>query len=226
MKSDTYSRVFEVADSLLAEGVRPTQQNVRDRLGKGSLSTIHKALGEWWQTLGQRLQRGRDYPDLPDGLSEMMISWWQNAVDRSRREFEGQQDQAQRQLKAVRVSHRDEIELQQTRLSEVLDKLSQQVGQQQQLYQQLHEAGQDRLALEQRVLNAESNALELMREAKINAGVITRLESENDLLRQQLKGQHSASGDEALQASLQENTNLRALVAELDSKYNKGIEPV
>ncbi|MFT6916388.1 MAG: hypothetical protein ACJAWL_002723 [Motiliproteus sp.] len=221
MKSDTYSRVFEVADSLLAEGVRPTQQNVRDRLGKGSLSTIHKALGEWWQTLGQRLQQGRDYPDLPDGLSEMMITWWQNAVDRSRREFEGQQDQAKRQLKALRGSHRDEIGLQQIRLTEVLDKLSQQVELQQQLYRQLHDAGQDRLALEQRVLNAESNAAELMREAKISAGVISRLESEGDQLRQRLKRQHDASGDAAMQALLQENTNLRALVAELDSKYSK-----
>lgn len=222
MKSDTYSRVFEVADSLLAEGVRPTQQNVRDRLGKGSLSTIHKALGEWWQTLGQRLQQGRDYPDLPDALSEMMISWWQNAVDRSRREFEGQQDQALRQLKALRAVHREELEQQQTRLAEVLDKLSLQVGQQQQLYQQLHEAGQDRLMLEQRVLSAESHAAELLREAKINAGVIARLESENDLLRQQLKPQHSEP--DALQALLQENTNLRTLVAELDSKYSKAAD--
>ncbi len=221
MKSDTYSRVFEVADSLLAEGIRPTQQNVRERLGKGSLSTIHKALGEWWQTLGQRLHQGRHYPDLPEPLSEAMISWWQTAVDRSRREFEGQQDQAQRQLKALRASHREELEQHQAKLSGVLDKLSQQVDLQQQLYQQLHELGQDRLALEQRVLGAESSAAEWVREAKVNAEVIRRLESENDQLRQQLKRQSSAPVDEALQQLQQENNNLRALVADLDSKYSQ-----
>lgn len=221
MKSDTYSRVFEVADSLLAEGVRPTQQNVRDRLGKGSVSTIHKALGEWWQTLGQRLQQGRSYPDLPDPLSEAMISWWHTAVDRSRRESEGQHDQAQRQLKALRATHRDELEQHQTRLTEVLDKLALQVEQQQQLYQQLHEAGLDRLALEQRVRSAEADAAELQREAKVQTSVINRLESENDQLRQQLKRQQAESGSEALQQLQQENSNLRALVADLDSKYSQ-----
>jgi len=221
MKSDTYSRVFEVADTLLAEGIRPTQQNVRDRLGKGSVSTIHKALGEWWQTLGQRLQQGRQYPDLPDLLSEAMIAWWHSAVDRSRREFEGQQDQARRHLKALRESHREELEQHQTTLSGVLDKLSQQVEQQQQLYQQLHEAGQDRLALEKRVLAAESCAAELAREIKVNIGVVSRLESENDQLRQQLKRQSSTSADAILQKLRQENSNLRALVADLDSKYSQ-----
>ena len=218
MKSDTYSRVFDIADSLLAEGVRPTQQNVRERLGKGSLSTINKALGEWWQTLGQRLQKGREYPDLPDQLADAMISWWHTAVDRSRREFEGQYDQAQRQLKALRAAHRAELELQQDKLAEVLGKLSQQIDQQQQLYLQLHEAGQDRLALEQRVFNAEATVTDMQREAKVNEGVVTRLEADNEKLRQQLK-LTTPENQEWLELK-QENSNLRALVADLDSKYS------
>ncbi|MEH6473886.1 MAG: DNA-binding protein, partial [Halopseudomonas sp.] len=193
---------------------------VRERLGKGSVSTIHKALGEWWQTLGKRLQQGRDYPELPDVLSEAMISWWHNAVDRSRREFEGQHDQQLRQLKALKTSHRGEVEQVQNKLSETLDKLSQQVEQQQQLYQQLHEAGQDRLALEQRVLNAESEAAELKRESKVLASVIGRLEADSEQLRQQLKRQAEPSG-KALQQLQQENVNLRALVADLDTKYSR-----
>ncbi len=213
MKSDTYSRVFEVADRLLAEGIRPTQQNVRDRLGKGSTSTIHKALGEWWQTVGQRLQQGRSYPDLPEALSEAMIDWWQMAVDRSRKDFEGQRDQSARKIKALRQEHADAIAQLHAQQSENLAKLAQQMERYQQLQQQLHDQAQDRIELEQRVLKAESSSADIVREGKIQAGVIARLEAENEDLRQQLS-------DSAQRKLQQDNDNLRTLVAELDSKYN------
>ncbi len=213
MKSDTYSRVFEVADRLLAEGIRPTQQNVRDRLGKGSTSTIHKALGEWWQTVGQRLQQGRSYPDLPEALSEAMIDWWQMAVDRSRKDFEGQRDQSARKIKALRQEHADAIAQLHAQQSENLAKLAQQMERYQLLQQQLHDQAQDRIELEQRVLKAESSSADIVREGKIQAGVIARLEAENEDLRQQLS-------DSAQRKLQQDNDNLRTLVAELDSKYN------
>lgn len=214
MKTDTYSKVFEVADSLLAEGVRPTQQNVRDRLGKGSTSTIHKALGEWWQTVGQRLQQGRNYPDLPDALSGAMIDWWHTAVDRSRRDFEGQRDQQVRQIKALKEEQADAIAKLRHQQSATLDKLSVQIERYQQLQQQLLDQAADRLELEQRVLKSESKAVEMTRESKIQTGVIERLEAENSKLRQQL----SVSEQRKLQ---HDNDNLRALVANLDSKYSK-----
>src|SRR5690349_14146348 len=65
-KSDTHSRVIEVADQLLEEGVRPTQQNVRERLGSGSLTTINRALNDWWHTLAQRISRRNEHPELPE----------------------------------------------------------------------------------------------------------------------------------------------------------------
>ncbi|MEH6649835.1 MAG: DNA-binding protein [Motiliproteus sp.] len=215
MKPDTYSRVFEVADALLASGVRPTQHNVREQLGKGSASTIHKALSEWWSTVGERLQQGRRYPDLPDSLSEAMISWWQNAVDQSRRQFEGQQDQAARQLKKNRQENAEVIEKAQIQQQETLTRLDQQLERYQQLQQQQHELEADRRTLEQRVLEAETTATELKHELKIQTGVISKLEAENERVRQQL-----ANTDQ--QQLLQENKNLRALVAQLDSKYNQG----
>lgn len=215
MKTDTYSRVFEVADALLASGVRPTQHNVREQLGKGSASTIHKALGEWWSTVGERLQQGRSYPDLPDNLSEAMISWWQNAVEQSRRQFEGQQDEAARLIKKTRREHADAIDELQQQQAVTLKRLDQQLEHYQQLQQQQQELEKDRRALEQRVLEAEADANERGRELKIQAGVITKLENQNEKMRQQL-----ASSEQ--QQLLLENQNLRALVAELDSKYSKG----
>jgi hypothetical protein len=214
MKSDTYSRVFEVADNLLAEGVRPTQSNVREQLGKGSTSTIHKALGEWWQTVGQRLKQGRSYPDLPDPLSDAMIGWWRDAVDLSRRDFEGQRDQSARKINTLRQEHADVITQLRAQQSATLDKLALQMERYQQLQQQLQEQAQDRLELEQRVLHAESNSVEMIRENKVQAGVIERLEEESDTLRRQ----QSDSVQHRLQ---QENDNLRTLVADLDNRYNR-----
>ncbi|MCD8513030.1 MAG: DNA-binding protein [Nitrincola sp.] len=53
--SNTHQAVFKAADALLEKGVRPTQQNVREVIGSGSITTINKALGDWWASLSERL---------------------------------------------------------------------------------------------------------------------------------------------------------------------------
>ena len=65
-KIATYERVFEAADQMLANGQRSSQQNVRDTLDTGSLTTINKALNDWWQGLGERFVEQRKRPDIPE----------------------------------------------------------------------------------------------------------------------------------------------------------------
>lgn len=92
-KSDTHSRVIEVADQLLAEGVRPTQQNVRERIGSGSLTTINRALNDWWHTLAQRISRRNEHPELPEPVLILANQTWDRALAYAEHRFA-----AQRQL--------------------------------------------------------------------------------------------------------------------------------
>ncbi|RDE24693.1 hypothetical protein DV711_03630 [Motiliproteus coralliicola] len=214
MKSDTYSLVFEAADALLAEGVRPTQQGVRDRLGKGSLSTINKALNDWWQMLGQRLQQGRQYPDLPEPLAESMSQWWQQAVDSARKDFELEQDRQQRALKALKQQQSDQRQLLQDQLSQTLEKLADEVAGSGQLQQQLRERDKEIHQLERRVLEAEQLSRELKQESQVQQAMIGKLEAVNETLRQS-----QAHADGRQQLLQQENNQLKKLVEQLDRKY-------
>ncbi len=79
-KTDTREKVFDAADQLLMEGVRPTQQSIRERIGTGSISTINKALNEWWQSVGERLNKDSERPDLPDQVIDAANRMWQQSL--------------------------------------------------------------------------------------------------------------------------------------------------
>lgn len=76
----TRELVHQAADQLLQQGVRPTQQNVRDLIGSGSLTTINKALGEWWQQLSLRMSRQEQHPELPEPVLTLAAQAWDRAL--------------------------------------------------------------------------------------------------------------------------------------------------
>ena len=80
MSTEKRSQIYEIADQLLREGVKPTQQNVRDRLGSGSLTTINRALNEWWEQLGTRLEAQTQGFDLPDPVVKQVNRLWSEAL--------------------------------------------------------------------------------------------------------------------------------------------------
>ncbi len=65
MAGITYEQVAQVADQMIADGQRPTMRGVRDALGSGSLSTVHKFLNAW---LDARPQAQAAAPELPGEL--------------------------------------------------------------------------------------------------------------------------------------------------------------
>lgn len=113
--SNTYERVFSAADQLLEQGVRPTQQKIREQLGSGSISTINKALGDWWQQLGQRMKDQRNVPGLPEPVSDAAQKLWQQALGYAERSFKEQSQQyaAQLQLQSEEVQAQAQEALQQ-----------------------------------------------------------------------------------------------------------------
>ena len=80
MSTEKRSKIYEIADQLLREGVKPTQQNVRERLGSGSLTTINRALNEWWGQLGSRLEAQTQGFDLPDPVVKQVNRLWSEAL--------------------------------------------------------------------------------------------------------------------------------------------------
>ncbi|QJD70779.1 DNA-binding protein [Marinobacterium sp. LSUCC0821] len=80
MSTEKRSQIYEIADQLLREGVKPTQQNVRERLGSGSLTTINRALNEWWGQLGSRLEAQTQGFDLPDPVVKQVNRLWNEAL--------------------------------------------------------------------------------------------------------------------------------------------------
>lgn len=85
--SNTHQAVFKAADALLEKGVRPTQQNVRDVIGSGSITTINKALGDWWASLSERLNRRQDHPEIPEPVLRLANQTWDRALAYAEKRF-------------------------------------------------------------------------------------------------------------------------------------------
>ncbi|RZL88315.1 MAG: hypothetical protein EOP82_23405 [Variovorax sp.] len=62
------AQVWEAADVLLQEGLRPTIERVRQKIGSGSPNTVSPTLERWFATLGKRLE-GRGTSLAEDGAA-------------------------------------------------------------------------------------------------------------------------------------------------------------
>jgi hypothetical protein len=71
------SDVAVAADALLREGVRPTIERVRARLGRGSPNTINPLLDDWWRSLASRLSGGPEaFERIPPAAFQVMEALW------------------------------------------------------------------------------------------------------------------------------------------------------
>ena len=107
------AQVWQAADALLHEGLRPTIERVRQKIGSGSPNTVSPMLERWFATLGQRLEgRGTNLADgkahqLPLAIVQAAKLFW----DAARREA----DQVQVQKTEA---DRRELELQRSALAQ------------------------------------------------------------------------------------------------------------
>ena len=101
MNTSTREKVYEIADDLLKSGIKPTQQNIRDRLGSGSLTTINKALNEWWVSLGQRLDAQASGYDLPEPVIKLAGKIWGDAIAYANRASESKSKELELELKKL-----------------------------------------------------------------------------------------------------------------------------
>ncbi|MDR7377094.1 chromosome segregation ATPase [Rhodoferax ferrireducens] len=81
--------VWTAADALLAEGLRPTIERVRLKMGRGSPNTVGPLLETWFATLGPRLGVGEAKEEaggLPAAVQQASIKLWEAALSQARKE--------------------------------------------------------------------------------------------------------------------------------------------
>ncbi|NMM77060.1 hypothetical protein B2J88_10080 [Rhodococcus sp. SRB_17] len=76
-----YEDVAEAADALLHDGLRPTIERIRQRIGRGSPNTVSPMLEQWFSDLGQRLGGGRAGVEsaLPHAVAQAATALWSAA---------------------------------------------------------------------------------------------------------------------------------------------------
>jgi len=108
------AQLWEAADALLQDGLRPTIERVRQKIGSGSPNTVSPMLERWFATLGKRLE-GRGGTSLVDGEAQKlplaMIQAAQQIWDVARREAD------QVQIQKAEATRR-ELELQRSALTQ------------------------------------------------------------------------------------------------------------
>lgn len=80
--------VWAAADALIAQGLRPTIERVRQHIGRGSPNTVSPLLEGWFATLGARLgvSESAQAPvdDVPEPVRQAALQMWQAALEQSK----------------------------------------------------------------------------------------------------------------------------------------------
>ena len=120
MESENFSRrgiqkeeVWTAADSLISEGLRPTIERVRQKIGRGSPNTVSPMLESWFATLASRLGVIKDDAEtegMPKALQEALKNSWEVALSMAKEASALQIVQAQDDLSkaAVALSRRQD----------------------------------------------------------------------------------------------------------------------
>lgn len=70
----TFGQVAAIADAMKAAGTRPTARAVRERIGSGSMGTIHKLLQQWAGKVAEADEED-DSPELPSSIASTLMDF-------------------------------------------------------------------------------------------------------------------------------------------------------
>ena len=109
--------VWSAADALIADGLRPTIERVRQKIGRGSPNTVSPMLESWFATLSSRLggsNTNEQNAHIPVALQQGMEKLWDMALESGRQEALTEISQTQHALaEAKKALHVRESELRQ-----------------------------------------------------------------------------------------------------------------
>lgn len=227
----TYEKVFEVADSLLAQGKRPTQQMVRNELGTGSLTTINKALNDWWQGLGVRLLEKSKRPEIPEPVFDSANALWQQALAYAEHQLNDQRQQLEQRYLALKekLDDRNAAEREDLRhLQSLSDRL---LAENQRCLESISELQQKQLSQEEREMRLEAENRDYRRKVKEYEITLKQLEQgggvnqQQELLEYQHKNQYlegeSSRLEKHAQNLLDENKQLKETLFDVERQAMK-----
>lgn len=102
----TENDVWRAADALLLEGLRPTIERVRQKIGRGSPNTVSPYLETWFKSLGARIKDPGAFSapaDIPDPIQVAAKHLWDTALSTARADVEVQ-------TRAIRAELEEESE--------------------------------------------------------------------------------------------------------------------
>lgn len=211
----TFGQVAQIADAMKAAGTRPTARAVRERIGSGSMGTIHNLLKQW-QGKGPS-EDDEDKPDLPQHVTEAIMDFVQTMTAERIEDMADQLRDAQEaadDLARENERYSEEIEnaeniiiglrAELARLEGINGQLNEQMKQEQLLSldkdgeirdwrhftnearQKAAVAVAQRDALEQQLADAKATAREWQQQAQTRDGILTQRERENAALQSAL----------------------------------------
>jgi chromosome segregation ATPase len=119
-------QVYTAAAELREEGITPTVQAVRERIGSGSFSTINTHLAEW--KTEHAAQAVADIPAMPEKVQEAFARIWATAARSAQEDVETQREALEamrREMDKERAAMAEEIERLEGELEETTTKAAQ-----------------------------------------------------------------------------------------------------
>jgi chromosome segregation ATPase len=92
-------QVYEVAAALRDEGIAPTVQIIRERLGTGSFSTISSGLSAWKVENANRISV--NIPSMPDKVQVAFQQAWASATRRAQQDVEAERQALEAMRKEI-----------------------------------------------------------------------------------------------------------------------------
>jgi hypothetical protein len=107
--------VWAAADALIAQGLRPTIERVRQHIGRGSPNTVSPMLENWFATLGRRLGvAGEQNPSVassvPDAVQRIAQELWNTAQQEAQQAASAALAEREAALKAAEAEQAAEKE--------------------------------------------------------------------------------------------------------------------
>jgi chromosome segregation ATPase len=104
----TREQIIQAAEALAAEGVNPSMQAVRDRLGGGSYATISPALRDWRESRQAQTAAVLEMPaEMKGALERAGAELWRTASTLATQQLEAIRAEAQERIAAA-TQERDE----------------------------------------------------------------------------------------------------------------------
>lgn len=225
--------VWAAADALMHEGLRPTIDRIRQKLGKGSPNTVSPMMESWFRSLGSRLAggvsgtanlaAGNDADGVPVSVRNATRLLWETA----RKEAEQVQDAVLEKVRIELKAREDELDGKRLELTQREDAFAQTRGS---LDHALASSQQAREALEHQVTALASEGLKQREAAAEEMVRLNALLVDAQGVSERLRQEHSsvlAVRDQDLRDAIERHSaQERRMLEEVDRarQFNKQAE--